>query len=260
MRTSKVLQKLRSGKVARICSSGSFIPYFPHMAAKFGYDGVWVDAEHRNWNPREIEAMLAQHHLADIDCVWRTHTLEKAGLSRLLEDGATALMIPQVNSADRARQLVEATKFAPLGDRGLDGAGIDGGFWVNKPADYPQRANRETFLVVQIETPLAMQNVELIAAVEGVDVLFIGPGDLSLRLGCKPSLEDPTMRTALEKLISACKKHSKPWGYPVGTIEDVKTLLNLGATFLVLGGEFSGIYQHLENCRAQLDSLLGTDL
>src|SRR5688572_11207937 len=111
MRPSKVLQKLRSGKVARICSASNFIPYFPHLAAKFGYDGIWMDAEHRSWNPREIEGMMAQHHLANIDCIWRPPTLEKAGLSRLLEDGATGLLIPQVNTAERAQQLVAATKF-----------------------------------------------------------------------------------------------------------------------------------------------------
>src|SRR5437899_615375 len=158
MRRSKILRKLRGGQVARICAGSNFIPYFPHLAAHFGYDGVWMDAEHRAWNPREIEMMIAAHRLADIDCIWRTPALEKAALSRLLEDGATGLMIPQVNTAERARLLVAATKFPPLGDRGIDGAGLDAGFWVNKPADYVQAANRETFLVVQIETPPALEN------------------------------------------------------------------------------------------------------
>ncbi|MBI3852088.1 MAG: aldolase [Verrucomicrobia bacterium] len=259
MRTSKVLQKLRKGQVARICVTGNSISYFPHMAASFGYDGVWVDGEHRNWNPREIETMIVQHHLADIDCLWRTPTLEKSGLARLLEDGATALMIPQVNTADRARQLVTASKFPPLGDRGIDGAGMDGGFWVNKPDDYPHRANRETFLIVQIETPLAVQNAEAIAAVEGVDVVFVGPSDLSLRLGCKGSLQEPKLRTALETTIKACQKHNKPWGYPVGTIEDAKIVVDMGCKFLVLGSEFWAIHNDLKKSGAQLDGLLGTD-
>src|SRR6185295_5064527 len=169
MRSSKVLQKIRRGEVARICVAGDFIPCFPHMASHFGYDGIWMDGEHHNWNPREIETMIAQHHLANIDCVWRTPALEKSTLSRLLEDGATALMIPHVNTPERARQLVEAAKFPPIGDRGLAGDGMDAGFWVGIPPDYTSYANRETFLVVQIETPLAVENVEAIAAVEGVD-------------------------------------------------------------------------------------------
>lgn len=257
MRASKILRKLRQGKVARICAATNFIPYFPHLASNFNYDGVWMDAEHSNWNPREIEAIIAQHHLADIDCVWRTPTVEKAGLSRLLEDGATALMIPQVNSADRARHLVAATKFPPVGDRGLDGAGLDAGFWVNKPHNYPLAANEETFLAVQIETPTALENVDAIAAVEGVDVLFMGPGDLSLRLGCKPSLQEPKLRAALDVMIGAAKKHRKPWGYPVASIEDAKVIVGAGGQFLVFGSELWAIHNHLESCQAQLDHLLG---
>lgn len=257
MRTSKVLQKLRAGQVARICVGSNFIPYYPHLAAHFGYDGVWLDAEHRAWNPREIETMMAHHRLADVDCIWRPPTIERAGLSRLLEDGATGLMIPQVNTADSARQLVMATKFPPLGDRGLDGATLDAGFWVNKPSDYPRAANRETFLIIQIETPLALQNVDAIAAVEGVDLLFLGPGDLSLRLDCKPSLQDSTLRAALETMVAASKKHRKPWGLPVGTIEDAKTIVDMGGQFIVLGSELWAIHNHLHTCRAQLDSLLG---
>jgi 4-hydroxy-2-oxoheptanedioate aldolase len=257
MRVSKVLTKIRSGQIARVCSGSNFIPYLPHLAAHFDYDGVWMDAEHRNWNPREIETMLAQHRLADIDCIWRPPTIEKAALARLLEDGATGLMIPQVNTAQRAQELVAAVKFPPLGDRGLDGAGMDAGFWVKRTPDYPERANQETFLLAQIETPLAVENVESIAAVPGVDLLFMGPGDLSLRLGCTASLEDPKMRAALNQMIEACKRHQKPWGYPTGNIEDAKIIVDLGARFLVLGGELAAIQNHFQSCSEKLNRLLG---
>jgi len=240
-----------------VCSASHLVSYFPHMAAHFGYDAVWMDAEHRNWNPREIETMLMQHRLADIDCVWRPTSLEKPALSRLLEDGATGLMIPQVSTAERARQLVAATKFPPLGDRGFDGGGIDAGFWINKPKDFPQQANRETFLVVQIETPQAVENVEEIAEVKGVELLFLGPGDLSLRLGCAASLKEPKLLAALKRLSAAGKKYGKPWGCPVGNIEDAGFIVSLGAQFVVLGNEFWGIHNHLQDSQAKLDGLLG---
>jgi len=150
-----------------------------------------------------------------------------------------------------------SAKFPPLGDRGIDGAGMDGGFWVKKPVDYPQKANRETFLIVQIETPLAVGASEEIAAIEGVDVLFVGPGDLSLRLGCQGTLEDPKLRAALDSTIKACNKYNKPWGYPVSTIEDAKRIVDLGCRFLVLGIEFWAIHNHLKTCCAELDALLG---
>ena len=103
MRKSKVLAKIRAGRVARICCTGSPIAFFPAIAAHFHYDGIWLDAEHRVWDPREIETMLGRHHAADIDCMWRPPTKEKNGLYRLLEDGAAGLMIPHVGTAEEAQ-------------------------------------------------------------------------------------------------------------------------------------------------------------
>lgn len=101
MRKSKILAKIRAGKVARVCSTGSPIVMYPALAAHFHYDGIWLDAEHRVWDAREADAMLARHHAADIDCLWRPPTKEKNALYRLLEDGATGLMIPHVSTRIR---------------------------------------------------------------------------------------------------------------------------------------------------------------
>lgn len=259
MRRSKVLAKIRAGKVARVCSFANFLPFVPKLAEHSGYDGVWVDAEHRAFDTREAQSLIAYHHLADIDCLWRPPTLEKTLLYRLLEDGAAGLMIPFVSTAEKAKQLVQATKFPPLGDRGLDGSGIDGNFYVNLPSTYPQDANRETFLVVQIETPEALANAEAIAAVPGVDVLFLGPGDMSLRLNCSPSVNDPKMMDAQKRVAAAAQKHGKAWGRPVGTAEDAKVIIDLGAQLVAYGSIHWAIIRHLKACQEDFDKLLGAD-
>lgn len=256
MRRSKILTKIRAGKVARVCSTGSPIAMFPALAAHFHYDGVWLDGEHRVWDPREVDAMLARHHAADVDCLWRPPTKEKNALYRLLEDGATGLMIPHVSTADQARALVQAIKFPPLGDRGFCGGGRDASFWVGAPADYTTQANRETFLTVQIETQEALDNAEAIAAVEGVDVLFLGPGDMSLRLGCSAAVSDPVMMEVQRKVAAAALKHGKTWGRPVGTLEDARTIIELGSLLVAFGSEFGGLHKHLAECSAQFDALL----
>ena len=258
-RKSKLLAKLRAGKVARVCSTGVATTYYPAMAAHFGYDAVWVDAEHRAWDATQVREMILRHHHADIDCVFRPSSTERAALSRYLEDGASALMIPMVNTAERAKQLVDFAKFPPLGDRGLDGSGIDASFWVGKGADYTSQANTETALVVQIETQEAVANAAEIAGVNGVDVVFVGPGDLSLRLGCEASLKEPKLRAAIESVAAACKAQGKPWGLPVGSIEDARTVIALGAQFINFGNEFMGVMKQLESCSAQLNELLGND-
>lgn len=256
MRRSKILAKIRAGEVARVCALGSPIGMFPALAAHFGYDGVWLDAEHRTWEPREADAMLARHHAADVDCLWRPPTKEKNGLYRLLEDGASGLMIPHVGSAEEAQALVRAVKFPPLGDRGFCGGGRDADFWVGKREDYVIQANRETFLTVQIETPEALSRVDEIAAVPGVDVLFLGPGDMALRLGCTPGVEDAGMMKAQQQIAEAARRNGKAWGRPVGTPADASRLMDMGAQLIVLGSEFGALYQHLSECSAAFDQLL----
>ena len=256
MRKSKILAKLRAGKVARICASGSPITTFPALSAHFQYYGIWMESEHRAWNPREVDAAIARHHAADIDCCWRPPTKEKNALYRLLEDGASGLMIPHVSTPEQAQELVQAMKFPPLGDRGFDGGGRDANFWVGAPKDYTEQANRETFLVVQIETPQALENAEAIAAVPGVDVLFLGPGDMSLRLGCTAGVSDPMMLEVQKKIAAAVRLHGKAWGRPVGTADDARAIIDLGAQFVAFGSEFAGIYQHLANCCSDFNRIL----
>lgn len=257
MRHSKVLAKIRAGQVARICCTGSPIAFFAAIAAHLRYDGIWMDAEHRVWDPREVETAIGRHHAADIDCIWRPPTKEKNALYRLLEDGATGLMIPHVGSAENARALVNAMKFPPLGDRGFCGGGRDASYWIGKPADYIEQANRETFLVAQIETPQALENVDAIAAVPGVDVLFLGPGDMSIRLGCTPGVNDPAMMESQQKIAAAARRHGKAWGRPVGSAADAKTIIEMGAQFVVHGSEFGALHQHLSQCAAEFDEVLG---
>lgn len=256
MRRSRILAKIRGGRVARVCATGSPIAMFPALAAHFHYDGIWLDAEHRVWDPREVDAMLARHHAADIDCLWRPPTKEKNALYRLLEDGASGLMIPHVGSPDEARALVKAIKFPPLGDRGFCGGGRDASFWVGKADDYTEQANRETFLTVQIETREALEQVEAIAAVPGVDMLFLGPGDMSLRLGCTAAVTDPKMLEVQKTVAAAARRHGKAWGRPVGTAEDAKVIIGLGAQLVAFGSEFGGLHKHLSECAAQFDELL----
>ncbi|MCX7394437.1 MAG: aldolase/citrate lyase family protein [Planctomycetales bacterium] len=257
MRKSKTLAKLRSGEPVRICALGSFLPAFVRHAAHNGFDCIWLDLEHRAMEQRELQALLAFFHLFDIDCMVRTPTLEKTKLYRILEDGAAGVMIPHVSTAEKARMLVQCLKFPPLGDRGFDGAGLDSDFILQGSGDYTQRANDETFLTVQIETIEAVRNVEEIAAVPGVDILFVGPADLGLRLKHDPDCQ-LTFDDCLSRVAAAAKKHGKAWGLPVGTPEQVKAMKAKGATFINYGGDFGAMMVMIEKHASELDTLYGS--
>ena len=103
-------------------------------------------------------------------------------LARVLEIGASAIMYPQCDHADEASQLVRAAKFPPEGRRGCDWGGSDTPYMMMPMEEYLRKANEETLLIAQIESPEALENVEAIAQVSGIDILFLGPGDYSLSL------------------------------------------------------------------------------
>ncbi|MBP87217.1 MAG: 4-hydroxy-2-oxovalerate aldolase [Planctomycetaceae bacterium] len=255
MRKSKTLAKLRANQPVRMCALGHFIPAYIRHAAHYGFDCIWLDLEHRAMSDREVQALLAYFHLFDIDCMLRAPTLEKTRLYRYLEDGATGLMIPHVSTAEKAQMLVDAVKFPPIGDRGLDGAGLDSDFILAGGDDYVEAANRETFLVVQIETPEAVANIDEIAAVQGVDGLFIGPGDLGLRI--RRTKTELTLESAVEQVAASAKRHGKAWGCPAPAVKRARELRDQGAQLINYGGDFRAFMKMLENSAADLNAVYG---
>ncbi len=237
VRKSKTLQRVRDGEVIRLAVLGHYIPAYVAHAARAGYDCIWVDLEHRAMLSREVEALLAFGHLYDIDMLIRPPTLEKTGLCRYLEDGATGLMIPHLSTPEMAVQLVQNTKFPPLGNRGIDNAGLDADFHVHDPDHYADWANRETFLVAQIETAQAVHHAEAIAAVPGIDLLFIGPGDLGLRLR---QSKEMTLDEAWQTVADGCKKNATAFGGPCADLAEMKQRRDQGAQLLLGSVEFSG--------------------
>ena len=229
----------------------------PAHAAQAGFDAIWLDTEHSTWERREVQRFITLHHLANIDCIVRTGSRNATDLYHLLEDGATGLMIPLVNTAADAAAIAQAVKFPPLGQRGLDGAGLDNNFYLAGTAAYPAAANAETFLILQIETPQALANIDAIAATPGVDGLFIGPGDLSLRLGCPLDWKNPQMIAAQQTVAAAAARHGIAWGRPSGTADDIALLAQQGARLIAHGSDFGSIMKMLPVFGKTLTDALG---
>ena len=255
MRRSKTLARVAAGGVARCCALGHYIPAFVSQAAAAGYDCIWLDLEHRAISTREVQTLLYACHHHDIDCMVRTPTRERVGLYRYLEDGATATMIPHVSTADEARELVASTKFPPLGDRGLDNAGLDSDYYTHPIDEYAAWANRETFLALQIESPTAVENVEEIAAVPGVDMLFVGPGDLGFRLN-QDERGDPDgsrLEAAFERVAAAAAANGIFWACPASGA-DASRRISQGCSFVANRGDFLLLRDGLEAGAREFDS------
>jgi 2-keto-3-deoxy-L-rhamnonate aldolase RhmA len=186
--------------------------------------------------------MICLHHGAGIDCIVRPANRNPTDLYHLLEDGVSALMVQMVNSAEEARDLVRAIKFPPLGQRGLSAPALDSQYtWGDSAEGYMAAANERTILIVMIETPEAVAHIDEIAAVKGVDALFMGPADLSLRLQCFGRWDDPPMREAHGRMASAAAKNGIEWGRPALNGADIRQLAAAGARLMLYGGDYVAI-------------------
>jgi 4-hydroxy-2-oxoheptanedioate aldolase len=168
-------------------------------------------------------------------------------MGRILEIGATGIMYPRCDNAEEARQVVRWSKFAPMGERGIDSGNPDNPFCMMPLAEYIRAANEQTFIVVQIEDPKALVHAEAMAAVEGVDVLFLGPGDFSILAGVPGQFDHPKIKDAMKQVAAAAKKAGKHWGMPIFSVEHAKEVLELGGRFLCHGADLLMVKNGLED-------------
>jgi 2-keto-3-deoxy-L-rhamnonate aldolase RhmA len=259
MRKSKMLAKFRSGSSARVCAMGHVLPFFVRYAAHYNYDGIWLDLEHRNMTDREVQYLIALCRTADIDCMVRPPTREAARLYRYLEDGAAGFLMPLVSDAETAYEIVQAVKFPPVGNRGLDGAGQDGDFGIDawrEGGTFTDDANQETFIITQVETLEAVANAEEIASIPGIDGLFVGPADLGLRIRKDPMSTMPSLEAAIEAVAAAAEAQGKIWGIAVGTKEEFLRYRDMGAKLIPWGGDFA-LREVLRRSSEDLGVMLG---
>lgn len=175
-----------------------------------GLDGIVVDAEHGHIGDDAMHNSVAAISSLGISPVIRVRGPSHDILKRALDTGAHGIMVPQINNAEEARQVVASAKFPPQGVRGQGSAFPAIGHGLTTP-EYMKSANETIITMLQIETKAGVENVDEIAAVPGVDMLFIGPNDLAQSLlGYTPARGDePEFVAAIDKIIAAAKKHGK---------------------------------------------------
>jgi 4-hydroxy-2-oxoheptanedioate aldolase len=225
------------------------------MTSLMGFDGIWMDMEHHGYSVETATAMMRAARVGTADIVARPAKGEFLRMARMLEGGANALMYPQCDSALEAAELVHWTKFPPVGRRGCDAANADAPYLSMPIGDYIETANHETVLIVQIETLEALEQAEAIAEVDGVDILFLGPGDLSIRMGLAGQLQHERIMEATERVAAAAAKAGKHWGKPVGTPDEAAQLIEMGARFICHSADIVLVKQGFESIQEQFRQL-----
>jgi len=166
-----------------------------------GFDGLWLDHEHVGFSMENLEIATAVARSQNLDCFVRIAPTDYALFTKCLEAGAGGVMAAMVYSAEQAEQIVRWTKFAPRGQRGLNVSGFDGRFTLTPLAKFTQEANEKNWVAIQIETLSSVECVDEIAAIDGVDLLFVGPSDLSQALGVTGDFMHPKCQEAIDKVV-----------------------------------------------------------
>ena len=259
MRRSKVLEKLRAGKTAlTINVSLGPSPLAIQLAGRSGFDGIWIDTEHRPVNQWQVSSMIMAGHLTDIDCFVRIRKGEGyTSFFRPLEDGAAGIMVPHIKTREEAEWVVYNAKFPPVGRRGLETMMVDADLGFSDPVEFTRHANRETFVAIQIEDVEALEHVDEIASVPGVDILFVGPGDLSFSMGIPLQFDHPGFREAVRLIAAAAEKNNIWWGIPVGDTDSARRYLDQGARFLNVGGDYGILRNGFRNLREAFGKVAG---
>jgi len=196
------------------------------------FDGFWIDGEHAGLDARDMEVAAAVGKAYDLEAFVRIPPTDYASVTRCFESGATGVMAAQVTSADQTEQFVRWAKFAPRGRRGLNPLGVDGAFGSVPLAEFTAASNESTFVAVQIETAQALDEVEDIASIDGVDLLFVGPSDLGQALGITGELFHERSIAALDRIAAACDGAGKHWGAVTPTPEYADLLVEKGCTMI----------------------------
>ena len=247
MTKSRVLKKLRAGDFVTVAGMSRLPePWLAEVIGRTGYDCIWFDMEHRAFGYNKLDPISLACRHTGIDLMVRILKTGYDAPMRSLECGANGIMVPHCRSAEEAKQWVDWVRFPPLGKRGFDGAGADADWGAADPLEHIRNGNEEVFLVLQIEDREAVESIDAIAAVPGFDLLFVGPGDLTLSYGVPWQFKHPLIESAFERVAEAAARHGKFWGTVSGSPERAQWILDRGGRMFTAGGDHGALVNGLK--------------
>ena len=246
MRTSKIKDKLSRNEPAFITTLHFTDPSIFELTSLMGFDGIWVDMEHHSTSVETSSNLMRAARVGTSDIVARPAKGEFMRMCRMLEMGAQAIMYPRCTSPEEAAEVVKWAKFAPQGQRGVDGGNADGLYCGAPLTKYLSHANDQTVVIIQLEDQASVDQAEAIAAVEGVDAIMLGPGDFSILSGVPGQVGHELVQKATESVAAAARNTGKHWGRPMFTVEDAKHCLDMGARLCFHGADLLLVKRGLE--------------
>ena len=249
----RIKELLAEGRFVRLFGIGQLAsPKLVEIVGEHGgFDGLWLDAEHAGLGMKEIELATMAARAYGLDHFVRMPATDYAAVMRVLEAGAGGIMVSMVRSAAEAEQAVRWAKFWPRGERGLNGGNRDGRFGLMPLPEYVAEANAASFVGIRIETAGALAAVAEIAAIPDVDLVFVGPADISQMLGVPGDFEDPRCLDAIAGIADACRAAGKPWGIVPRGPEYASRMAAMGCRMFVLGFDIHAFHAGIRATKAR---------
>lgn len=202
-----------------------------------GWDFLVFDGEHGTIEPADCEHMVRAAELRSVTPIIRVPTNQAPVILRYMDSGAQGLHVPWVNSGAEAEAVVRSVKYYPRGMRGLAGVRAADYNQQGTLAEYVERANAETMTVIHIETAAAVEQLPEIVAVDGIDVVFIGPTDLSHSFGVPGNVNHPDVQAAMQKIIDTVAGSQAALGIMVANVQAARQWRERGARYIAIGME-----------------------
>ena len=238
MRPNAAKAKLKSGGTIFGCFVRYPDPGLVEVMSFQPWDFILFDGEHGLLEPRDCENLVRAADVRGMTSMVRVPTNQPATILRLMDTGVQGLHVPWVNSAAEAEAAVRSVKYHPRGQRGLAGVRAADYGQAGSLGDYTQQANAETLVVVQVETAAAVAQAAEIAAVDGIDVVFIGPSDLSQSYGFPGQPQHPAVQAAMDDIIRAAATSTAAVGIMVPNAAAARQWRQRGARYIAIGLEF----------------------
>ncbi|KXG80405.1 4-hydroxy-2-oxoheptanedioate aldolase [Pseudomonas mosselii] len=238
-------QRLRTGQAQIGLWLGLADPYCAELAANAGFDWLLLDGEHA---PNDLRGLLGQLQAVapyPAQPIVRPVIGDTALIKQLLDIGAQTLLVPMVESAEQARQLVRAMRYPPHGVRGVGSALARASRWNSLPG-YLDQADEQMCLLVQVENREGLANLDAICAVEGVDGVFIGPADLSADMGHRGNPGHPEVQAAIDDAIVRIGRAGKAAGILSADEALARRYIELGAAFVAVGVDTTVLMRGLQ--------------
>jgi len=256
---NRVLERIRAGGYALCsCQTPYPSPKITEMMGLIGFDCDWIDMEHQDYSWDQAFNMCLAARASGMEPMIRIRKEGEQAFYRAFEAGAAGIMVPHVRTIEEAKFALKFSRFAPVGLRGIDGVEAAAKYSLLPQEEYIAWAQRETFVLFQVEDKESLDIMDETARMPGIDGFFFGPADMSQSLGIPLQWNHPLLAEARKTVAATAKKHGKFWGMPVGDATQAKRLFDEeNAQFFACGAAIIMVKEGLQAIRDDFDKVMG---